>query len=91
MAQNKNVTKKRITLFVNVVASLSRFPEQKRKIHRWELMATVVEKRMAYDVRNLMGEDLGPLSRKELETLESQLDSSLKQIRSTRSRLSSRD
>ncbi|WJX53042.1 Agamous-like MADS-box protein mads4, variant 2 [Trifolium repens] len=34
--------------------------------------------------RNLMGEDLGPLSSKELETLERQLDSSLKQIRSTR-------
>jgi hypothetical protein len=37
-----------------------------------------------YLVRNLMGEDLGPLSSKELETLERQLDSSLKQIRSTR-------
>lgn len=35
-------------------------------------------------VRNLMGEDLGPLSSKELESLERQLDSSLKQIRSTR-------
>ncbi|CAI8618528.1 unnamed protein product [Vicia faba] len=34
--------------------------------------------------RNLMGEDLGPLSSKELESLERQLDSSLKQIRSTR-------
>ncbi|XP_058781616.1 MADS-box transcription factor 1 [Vicia villosa] len=34
--------------------------------------------------RNLMGEDLGPLSSKDLETLERQLDSSLKQIRSTR-------
>lgn len=31
-----------------------------------------------------MGEDLGPLSSKDLETLERQLDSSLKQIRSTR-------
>ena len=31
-----------------------------------------------------MGEDLGPLSSKELESLERQLDSSLKQIRSTR-------
>nr|AEX92976.1 MADS box protein 1 [Agave tequilana] len=34
--------------------------------------------------RNLLGEDLGPLSSKELEQLERQLDSSLKQIRSTR-------
>nr|AAT46095.1 SEPALLATA-like protein [Akebia trifoliata] len=34
--------------------------------------------------RNLLGEDLGPLSGKELETLERQLDMSLKQIRSTR-------
>ncbi|KAE9610478.1 MADS-box transcription factor 1 [Lupinus albus] len=34
--------------------------------------------------RNLMGEDLGPLSSKELESLERQLDCSLKQIRSTR-------
>ncbi|XVE92098.1 hypothetical protein REPUB_Repub01dG0067900 [Reevesia pubescens] len=34
--------------------------------------------------RNLLGEDLGPLSSKELESLERQLDSSLKQIRSTR-------
>ncbi|MCL7022772.1 hypothetical protein MKW94_017116 [Papaver nudicaule] len=34
--------------------------------------------------RNLLGEDLGPLSGKELEFLEKQLDSSLKQIRSTR-------
>jgi len=31
-----------------------------------------------------MGEDLGPLSSNELESLERQLDSSLKQIRSTR-------
>ncbi|XP_039007067.1 agamous-like MADS-box protein MADS4 [Hibiscus syriacus] len=34
--------------------------------------------------RNLLGEDLAPLSSKELESLEKQLDSSLKQIRSTR-------
>ncbi|KAL9246585.1 hypothetical protein vseg_020102 [Gypsophila vaccaria] len=34
--------------------------------------------------RNLMGEDLGPLSSKELEALERQLDVSLKHIRSTR-------
>ena len=34
--------------------------------------------------RNLLGEDLGPLSSKELENLERQLDMSLKQIRSTR-------
>ncbi|KAH7683200.1 MADS box transcription factor domain-containing protein [Dioscorea alata] len=34
--------------------------------------------------RNLLGEDLGPLSSKELEQLERQLDVSLKQIRSTR-------
>ena len=34
--------------------------------------------------RNLMGEDLGPLSSKELESLERQLDMSLKQIRSIR-------
>ncbi|XVF02786.1 hypothetical protein REPUB_Repub04eG0204100 [Reevesia pubescens] len=37
--------------------------------------------------RNLLGEDLGPLSSKELESLERQLDSSLKQIRSTREHL----
>ncbi|XP_051122475.1 agamous-like MADS-box protein MADS4 [Andrographis paniculata] len=34
--------------------------------------------------RNLLGEDLGPLNSKELESLERQLDVSLKQIRSTR-------
>ncbi|KAG7978759.1 hypothetical protein I3843_05G097900 [Carya illinoinensis] len=34
--------------------------------------------------RHLLGEDLGPLSIKELESLERQLDVSLKQIRSTR-------
>lgn len=34
--------------------------------------------------RNLLGEELGPLSSKELESLERQLDASLKQIRSTR-------
>ncbi|KAM1171082.1 hypothetical protein FF1_021501 [Malus domestica] len=34
--------------------------------------------------RNLLGEDLGHLSSKELESLERQLDMSLKQIRSTR-------
>ncbi|KAL0385336.1 UNVERIFIED_CONTAM: Agamous-like MADS-box protein MADS4 [Sesamum radiatum] len=37
-----------------------------------------------YVVRNLLGEDLGPLNSKELESLERQLDMSLKQIRSTR-------
>ncbi|GFP88399.1 agamous-like mads-box protein agl9 homolog [Phtheirospermum japonicum] len=36
--------------------------------------------------RNLLGEDLGPLNSKELESLERQLDMSLKQIRSTRVR-----
>ncbi|KAI3426823.1 uncharacterized protein J3R85_009696, partial [Psidium guajava] len=34
--------------------------------------------------RNLLGEELGPLSSKELESLERQLDGSLKQIRSRR-------
>ncbi|KAJ0037776.1 hypothetical protein Pint_23751 [Pistacia integerrima] len=34
--------------------------------------------------RNFLGEELGPLSSKELESLERQLDMSLKQIRSTR-------
>nr|WBO25765.1 SEPATALLA3-like protein [Lavandula angustifolia] len=34
--------------------------------------------------RNLLGDDLGPLSSKELESLERQLDMSLKAIRSTR-------
>ncbi|XP_002525916.2 agamous-like MADS-box protein MADS2 isoform X2 [Ricinus communis] len=34
--------------------------------------------------RNLLGEDLGPLSTKELEQLERQLESSLKLVRSTR-------
>lgn len=38
----------------------------------------------SYYIRNLLGEDLGPLSSKELESLERQLDMSLKQIRSTR-------
>nr|BAO74164.1 MADS-box transcription factor SEP3.2 [Torenia fournieri] len=37
--------------------------------------------------RNLLGEDLGPLNLKELETLERQLDMSLKQIRSTRTQV----
>ncbi|PKA62057.1 Agamous-like MADS-box protein AGL9 like [Apostasia shenzhenica] len=37
--------------------------------------------------RNLLGEDLGPLSSKELEQLERQLDASLKQIRSTREQM----
>ncbi|KAG8659654.1 agamous-like MADS-box protein MADS2 [Manihot esculenta] len=34
--------------------------------------------------RNLLGEDLGPLNTKELEQIERQLESSLKQVRSTR-------
>ncbi|KAL5993843.1 Agamous-like MADS-box protein mads2, partial [Asimina triloba] len=34
--------------------------------------------------RNLLGEDLGPLNTKELEHLEIQLETSLKQIRSTK-------
>ncbi|XVF08898.1 hypothetical protein REPUB_Repub07fG0044200 [Reevesia pubescens] len=34
--------------------------------------------------RNLLGEDLGPLNSKELDQLENQLESSLKQIRSTK-------
>nr|AFK36561.1 unknown [Lotus japonicus]AFK48409.1 unknown [Lotus japonicus] len=34
--------------------------------------------------RNLLGEDLGPLNSKDLEQLERQLDSSLKQVRSTK-------
>ncbi|KAI8528807.1 hypothetical protein RHMOL_Rhmol12G0176700 [Rhododendron molle] len=34
--------------------------------------------------RNLLGEDLGPLSTKQLEQLEHQLENSLKQIRSTK-------
>ncbi|PNX71264.1 developmental protein sepallata 2-like protein, partial [Trifolium pratense] len=34
--------------------------------------------------RNLLGEDLGPLGTKDLEQLERQLDSSLKQVRSTK-------
>lgn len=34
--------------------------------------------------RNLLGEDLGPLSSKELEQIERQLESSLKQVRSTK-------
>ncbi|XP_041014293.1 agamous-like MADS-box protein MADS4 isoform X1 [Juglans microcarpa x Juglans regia] len=37
--------------------------------------------------RHLLGEDLGPLSSKELESLERQLDMSLKQIRSTRTQI----
>nr|BAS04483.1 MADS box protein [Gentiana scabra] len=37
--------------------------------------------------RNLLGEDLGPLNSKELESLERQLDMSLNQIRSTRTQL----
>ncbi|CAI9093181.1 OLC1v1028617C2 [Oldenlandia corymbosa var. corymbosa] len=37
--------------------------------------------------RNLLGEDLGPLSSKELESLERQLDVSLKQIRATRTQV----
>ncbi|PON42924.1 MADS-box transcription factor [Parasponia andersonii] len=34
--------------------------------------------------RNLLGEDLGPLNTKELEQIERQLESSLKQVRSTK-------
>ncbi|CAH9082502.1 unnamed protein product [Cuscuta epithymum] len=37
--------------------------------------------------RNLLGEDLGPLNSKDLESLERQLDMSLKHIRSTRTQL----
>nr|XP_043639033.1 agamous-like MADS-box protein MADS4 [Erigeron canadensis] len=37
--------------------------------------------------RNLLGEDLGPLSCKELESLERQLDTSLKHIRSARTQV----
>lgn len=37
--------------------------------------------------RNLLGEELGPLNSKELESLERQLDTSLKQIRSTRTQV----
>ncbi|CAN7049974.1 unnamed protein product [Brassica rapa subsp. trilocularis] len=37
--------------------------------------------------RNLLGEDLGPLSTKELESLERRLDSSLKKIRALRTQL----
>nr|ALE99364.1 sepallata 1 [Annona squamosa] len=37
--------------------------------------------------RNLLGEDLGPLNTKELEHLENQLETSLKQIRSTKTQL----
>nr|AQR58150.1 SEP1 [Tulipa gesneriana] len=37
--------------------------------------------------RNLLGEDLGPLSTKELEQIEHQLETSLKQIRSTKTQL----
>jgi hypothetical protein len=36
--------------------------------------------------RNLLGEDLGPLSMKELEQLENQIEISLKNIRSTKVR-----
>ncbi|KAJ6707542.1 SERUM RESPONSE FACTOR-like protein, partial [Salix viminalis] len=34
--------------------------------------------------RNFLGEDLGPLNTKELEQLERQLESSLNQVRSTK-------
>ncbi|VFQ81051.1 unnamed protein product [Cuscuta campestris] len=37
--------------------------------------------------RNLLGEDLGPLNSKDLESLERQLDISLKHIRSTRTQM----
>uniref|UniRef100_A0A7N2LTI7 K-box domain-containing protein n=1 Tax=Quercus lobata TaxID=97700 RepID=A0A7N2LTI7_QUELO len=37
--------------------------------------------------RNLLGEDLGPLNTNDLERLERQLDSALKQARSTKCRL----
>ncbi|PWA25526.1 GRCD5 protein [Artemisia annua] len=39
------------------------------------------------DYLNLLGEDLGPLNCKELESLEKQLDTSLKHIRSARTQL----
>ncbi|KAK4773367.1 hypothetical protein SAY87_028386 [Trapa incisa] len=37
--------------------------------------------------RNLLGEDLGPLSTKELEQLEHRVENSLKQVRSTKTRV----
>lgn len=42
---------------------------------------------LQHSQRNLLGEDLGPLSTKELEQLEHQLENSLKQIRSTRTQV----
>ncbi|THG22845.1 hypothetical protein TEA_023158 [Camellia sinensis var. sinensis] len=55
----------------------------------WSSQQGIFEAKARYEAlqrsqRNLLGEDLGPLNSKELETLERQLDMSLKQIRSTR-------
>lgn len=42
---------------------------------------------LQHSQRNLLGEDLGPLSLKELEQLENQIEISLKHIRSTKTQL----
>jgi len=45
-------------------------------------IATFSDNVMGANCRNMLGEDLGPLNVKELDQLERQLESTLKQIRS---------
>lgn len=49
--------------------------------HRYNILRANAQFRF---IRNLLGEDLGPLNTKELEQLEHRLENSLKQIRSTK-------
>lgn len=58
---------------------------EKKMTWLWvDLFLVLILKKNLFDFRNLLGEDLGPLTIKELEQLERQLDVSLRQIKSTR-------
>lgn len=48
------------------------------------LCVTLIGFNYSYSLRHILGEDLGQLNTKDLEQLERQLDSSLRQIRSRR-------
>lgn len=60
--------------------------ETESSYHEYLKLKTRVEY-LQRSQRNLLGEDLGPLSTKELEQLEHQLEISLKHIRSTKTQL----
>lgn len=65
--------------------TISQVEIQKEKKHGYGLtFFSIDSQKDLFDFRNLLGEDLGPLTIKELEQLERQLDVSLLQIRSTR-------